>query len=116
MEKQIITGPLDIAQRIALEECMYHKIKEAMRYDGKCVAWYELSEMSDFFDIDELWDDNGKQCAVLDTEECRYMVDGQNKFDIQLAFIDARDRACKEYKRDIDPLAWMGSLIGGWGG
>ena len=38
-------------QRIALEEYMYNKIKEAMRYDGKCVAWYELSEISDFFDI-----------------------------------------------------------------
>ena len=113
MEKQIITGALDIAQRIALEEYMYHKIKDAMRYDGKCVAWYKLSEMSDFFDIDELWDDNGKQCAVLDTEEYRYRMDGQNKFDIQLAFIDARTRACREYKREIDPLAWMGALIGG---
>ena len=116
MEKQIITGPLDIAQRIALEEYMYNKIKDAMRYDGKCVAWYELSEMSDFFDIDELWDDNGKQCDVLDTEECRYLMDSQNEFDIQFAFIDARDRACREYKTEIDPLAWMGSLIGGCGG
>jgi hypothetical protein len=41
------------------------------------------------------------------------MVDDQNKFDIQLAFIDARDRACREYKKEIDPLAWMGALIGG---
>lgn len=113
MEKQIITEPLDIAQRIAQEEYMYNKIKETMRYDGKCVAWYELSEMSDFFDIDELWDDNGKPCAVLDTEECRYMMDDRNEFDIQLAFIEARDRACREYKREVDPLAWMGSLIGG---
>ncbi len=116
MEKQIITGALNIAQRIALEEYMYHKIKDAMRYDGKCVAWYKLSEMSDFFDIDELWDDSGKQCDVLDTEECRYPMDDENKFDIQLAFIDARDRACREYKTDIDPLVWMGSLIGGGGG
>lgn len=114
MEKQIITGPLDIAQRIALEEYMYNKIKDAMRYDGKCVAWYKLSEMSDFFDIDELWDGNSKQCDVLDTEDCRYMVDDQNKFDIQLAFIEARDRACREYKTEVDPLAWMGSLIGGY--
>jgi hypothetical protein len=113
MEKQIITGPLDIAQRIALEEYMYNKIKDAMRYDGKCVAWFELLEMSDFFDIDELWDDNGKPCDVLDTEECRYIMDDQNEFDIQLAFIDARDRACREYKTEIDPLTWMGSLIGG---
>ena len=113
MEKQIITGPLDTAQRIALEEYMYNKIKDAMRYDGKCVAWYKLSEMSDFFDIDELRDYNGKQCALLDTEECRYMIDEKNDSDIQLAFIEARDRACKEYKTEIDPLAWMGSLIGG---
>ncbi len=89
MEKQFITGPLDTAQRIALEECMYHKIKDAMRYDGKCVVWYELSEMSDFFDIDELRDDNGKQCALLDTGERRYMMDDQNESDIQLAFIEA---------------------------
>ena len=116
MEKQIITGPLDTAQRIALEEYMYNKIKDAMRYDGKCVAWYKLSEMSDFFDTDELWDDNGKQYDVLDTEECRYMMDDQNKFDIQLAFIEARDKACREYKTEIDPLAWMGALIGGCGG
>ena len=113
MGKQIITGPLDIAQRIALEEYMYHKIKDAMRYDGKCVAWYELSEMSDFFDIDELWDDNGKQCALLDMGERRYMMDDQNESDIQLACIEARDKACREYKTEIDPLAWMGSLIGG---
>ena len=92
---------------------MYHKIKDAMRYDGKCVAWYKLSEMSDFFDIDELWDGNSKQCDVLDTEECRYVMDDQNEFYIQLAFIDASTRACREYKTEIDPLAWMGSLIGG---
>ena len=115
MEKQIIIGPLDIEQRIALEEYMYNKIKEAMRNDGKCVAWYELSEMSDFFNIDEIWDDNGKPCAVLDTEECRYIINDPNEFDIQLAFIDARDRACREFKNKngIDPLAWMGALIGG---
>lgn len=111
MEKQIITGPLDTAQRIALEEYMYNKIKDAMRYDGKCVVWYELSEMSDFFDIDELRDDNGKQCALLDTEECRYMVDDENKFDIQLAFIDARDRACREKIKDDNPI--LGAMLYG---
>lgn len=104
MEKQIITGPLDIGQRIALEEYMYNKIKEAMRYDGKCVAWYELSEMSDFFDTDELWDENGKQCDVLDTEECRYMIDDKNDSDIRLAFINARDRACREKIKDDSPI------------
>jgi hypothetical protein len=41
------------------------------------------------------------------------MMDDQNESDIQLAFIEAKDRACKEYKTEIDPLAWMGSLIGG---
>lgn len=66
--------------------------------------------MSDFFDIDELRDDNGKQCALLDTGERRYIMDDQNKFDIQLAFVDARTRACREYKTEIDPLAWMGAL------
>ena len=43
-------------------------------------------------------------------------MDDQNKFDIQLAFIEARDKACREYKTEVDPLAWMGSLIGGYGG
>ncbi len=77
------------------------------------MGFSKLSEMSDFFDIDELWDDNGKQCALLDTGERRYMMDDQNESDIQLAFIEARDKACREYKTEIDPLAWMGALIGG---
>ncbi|MBQ6156390.1 MAG: hypothetical protein IJK22_07285 [Bacteroidales bacterium] len=111
MEKQIITGPLDIAQRIALEEYMYNKIKDAMRYDGKCVAWYELSEMSDFFDIDELWDDNGKQCDVLDTEERRYMMDDENEWDIRSAFVNARDRACREKIKEDNPI--LGAMLYG---
>lgn len=119
MEKQIITGALDKQHKERLESYMYDHINDSLQYSGLSVVWHESVGFRGYFGyLDEICDDNGKMCDVLDTGDYEYRITDENEADFEDAFWSARNRACREYrkKHELNPMTWMAPLIGGCGG
>ena len=75
MEKQIITGALDKQHKERLESYMYDHINDSLQYSGLSVVWHESVGFRGYFgDLDEIFDDNGKMCDVLDTGDYEYRI------------------------------------------
>ena len=118
MEKQIISGPLSAQQKRELESYIYNRINDSLRYSGLSVVWHESVDFSGYFsDMDEICDENGKECDILDTGDYEYRINQDNEVDFAEAFEAARDMACGEYrkKNELNPMTWMAPFIGGCG-
>ena len=118
MEKQIIDGPMDIDQRINLENVIYDIVKTSM--DQRCLsmAWWETYCSVDFFnELNEVTDDFGNVLGKgIETEDCIYILNRESEFDFTTAFLYGKEKAIQEINEDeISPLAWMGPLIAGIG-
>lgn len=117
MEKQIIDGPMDIDQRINLENVIYDIVKTSM--DQRCLsmAWWETYCSADFFDeLNEVSDDSGNVLGKgIETEDCIFVLNGMSESDFTTAFLEGKERAMLKNKDEISPLAWMGPLIAGIG-
>ena len=119
MEKQIITGPLSERQMDELEEYIRDRVNDSLRYGGLSVVWHESVGFAGYFDdLDELCDESGDVCRILDTGDCEYRITAENESDFVAAFEAARDEACREWrkKHELNPMTWMAPIIGGCGG
>ena len=120
MEKQIIDGPMDIDQRINLENVIYDIVKTSM--DQRCLsmAGGETYCSVDFFsELNEVTDDFGNVLGKgLETEDSIYILNEMSESDFTTAFLEGRDKAIQEIKKKNapNPMTWMAPIIGGMGG
>jgi hypothetical protein len=117
MEKTIITGPLSERQKEALESHFLERVNDSLQYGGLSVVWHESVGFRGYFDLADTWDDDGNLYSVLDTGDCEYRITEENEADFEAAFGNARDEACREWrkKHELNPMTWMAPAIGGCG-
>lgn len=119
MEKQIITGPLDIEQRIDLKKYMYNCIRDSMEKNNLDVSWYESCSMRSFFrELTEIRDEDGNRIGDgLETSEYKFVLNDKTISCFRTAFSCAREKAIGEMRNnEISPLVWMGPLLANFGG